>query len=176
MSIEEFAARSSSLAEHLALVCAHHLPRNIETLDRCAGRALARFSPETGFYMDYLTDEGSRGSISGMVADDTIIPHCLERDIPVLDGRPIVTNDLLELVYRGPMLAVGRFDFESPVFTSGPLSYLGTANYCAMWVARGAVLHGEPYDLIDPKRQPFDGRVPALDHAAAGHIAGTTAG
>ena len=158
MSIEYFAARSSSLAEHLALVCAHHLPRNIETLDRFAGRALGHFSPETGFYMDYLTDEGSRGSISGMVADDTIIPHCLERDIPVLDKRLIKTDDLLTLVYRGPMLAVGRLDFERPAFTSGPLSYLGTAAYCALWTAQGAVLHGEPYDLIDPERRPFTGR------------------
>ena len=168
MSIEQFAARSSSLAEHLALVRAHHLPRNVETLDRYAGRAIARFSPETGFYMEYLTDDGAHGSISGMVADDTIVPHCLERDIPVLDGRPIATDDLLELVYRGPMLAVGRLDFERPAFTSGPLSYLGTAAYCAMWVAKGAVLHGTPYDLIDPERRPFDGRVPSHVGPTAG--------
>ena len=155
MSIEHFAARSSSLAEHLALGCAHHLPRNIETPDRYAGRALAHFSPETGFHMDYLTDKGSRGSISGIVADDTIILYCLERDIPVLDKRPIGTDDMLSLVYRGPMLAVGRSDFERPAFKTGPLSYLGTAAYCAMWTAKGAVLHGEPYDLIDPERQPF---------------------
>ena len=159
MSIEHFAARSSSLAEHLALVCAHHLPRNIETLDRYAGRALAHFSPETGFQMDYLTSEGSRGSISGMVADDTIIPYCMERDIPVLDKRPVTTDDLLAFVYRGPMLAAGRSDFERPAFKTGPLSYLGTAAFCAMWVAKGAVLHGEPYDLIDPERRPF---APAL--------------
>ena len=158
MSIEHFAERSSSLAEHLALVCAHHLPRNIETLDRFAGRALAHFSPETGFHMDYLTDEGSRGSISGMVADDTIIPHCLERDIPVLDKRPVEKDDLLTLAYQGPMLAVGRSDYERPAFKTGPLSYLGTAAYCALWTAQGAVLHGEPYDLIDPERRPFAGR------------------
>ena len=160
MSIEEFAARSSSLAEHLALVCAHHLPRCIDTLDRRAGRALAHFSPDTGFYMDYVTDDGARGSITGMVADDTIIPYCLERDVPILDTRPMATTDRVELIVRGPMLAVGRRDFESPAFTSGPLSYLGTTDYCAMWVAKGAVLHGTPYDLIDPKRRPFDGRVP----------------
>ena len=155
MSIEEFAARSSSLAKRLALVCAHHLPRCIETLDRFAGRALAHFSPDTGFYMDYVTDEGARGSISGMVADDTIIPHCLERDIPVLDTRPMATADRVELIVRGPMLGVGRWDFECATFKTGPLSYIGTADYCAMWVARGAVLHGTPYDLIDPERQSF---------------------
>ena len=157
MSIEHFAARSSSLAEHLTLVCAHYLPRNIETLNRYAGRALAHFSPETGFHMDYLTDEGSRGSVSGMVADDTIIPYCIERNIPVLDKRPVETDDLLTLVYQGPMLAVGRTDFERPAFRTGPLSYLGTAAYCALWTAKGVVLHGEPYDLIDPKRRPFAG-------------------
>ena len=167
MSIEEFAARSSSLAEHLALVCAHHLPRFIETLDRVAGRALGHFSPDTGFYLDYVTDEGARGSISGMVADYTIIPYCLERDIPVLDTRPMATNDRVELIVRGPMLGVGRWDFESPVFTSGPLSYIGTADYCAMWVAKGAILHGEPYDLIDPDRRPFDSRVRSAANATA---------
>lgn len=159
MSIEHFASRSSSLEEHLALVCAHHLPRNIETLDEHAGRALAHFSPDTGFYLDFLTKEGTRGSITGMVADDTIIPHCLKRDIPVLDTRPMTDDDRITLVFRGPMLGVGQLDFERPAFVSGPLSYLGTADYCALWVAKGAILHGEPYDLIDPTRPPFDGRV-----------------
>ena len=175
MSIEEFAARSSSLAEHLALVCAHHLPRNVETLDRCAGRALGHFSPDTGFYLDYVTDEGARGSITGMVADDTIIPYCRERDIPVLDTRPMATVDRVELIVRGPMLGVGRWDFDCAAFSSGPLSYVGTADYCAMWVARGAVLHGEPYDLIDPERRPFDGRVPSLAGSAADPSAGSAA-
>ena len=46
MSIEHFAARSFSLAEHLALVCAHNLPGNIETLDEFVGRALVPFSLE----------------------------------------------------------------------------------------------------------------------------------
>ena len=163
MSIEQFAARSSSLAEHLALVCAHHLPRNIETLDSYAGRGFAHFSPDTGFYMDYLTEEGARGSISGMVADDTIVPYCLERDIPVLDHRPMIDDDRISLVVGSPMLAVGRWDFESPAFTAGPLSYLGTAAYCALWTAQGAILHGEPYDLIDPKRRPFAGRTQLVE-------------
>ena len=160
MSVADFAARSSSLAEHLALVCAPHLPRTIETLDRCAGRALAHFSPDMGFYLDYVTNEGARGSITGMIADDTITPHCLQQDVPVLDTRPMATADRVELIVRGPMRGVGRWDFDCAAFSSGPLSYIGTADYCAMWVARGAVLHGEPYDLIDPERRPFDGRVP----------------
>ena len=167
MPVANFAARSSSLTEHLALVCAHRLPHTVETLDRCAGRALAHFSPDTGFYVDYVTDEGARGSVTGMVADDTIIPCCLERDIPVLDTRRMATADRVELIVRGPMLGVGRWDFDCASFTTGPLSYIGTADYCAMWVARGAVLLGEPYDLIDPERRPFDSRVRSVANATA---------
>ena len=158
MSIEEFAARSETLQDHLTRVFERDREHIIEVLDKHAGRALAYLSPDTGFYLDFVTDAAARGSHSGMIGHDRVIPLCLERDIPVLDTRSMTTDDRIALLFSGPMLGVGRYDFENPIFTTGPLSCVRTAAFCAMWVAKGAVLHGEPYDLIDPKRRPFTGR------------------
>lgn len=120
--------------------------RIVTTLDEFAGRAFAQLSPDTGFHFQYVGDRTS-GSYSGFVQHDRIIDLCLERDIPVLDTRPMSFEDRLRIVVHGPMLATSDRDFDDPAFHEGMFSYLPTAAYCAQFTAFGAVLHGEPYDL-----------------------------
>ena len=132
---------------HLHAVFESERERTAATLDDYAGRAIGHMSPDTGFYLDFVTRDDSRGSHSGMLSHRPIIAMCLERSIPVLDHRPMTLDDRLRVLFRGPVLAVGKYDFEQAAFRSGPLSYLPTAAYCALWVEAGAVLHGEPYDL-----------------------------
>lgn len=139
---------------------ARELDGYIQTLDRFAGRAFGHISPDTGFYLNFVTENAASGTYTGMIGNDEFVPLCMERDIPVLDTRPMTTENRIHFVVSGPMLAVGHFDHDAATFETGPLSYLPAPAFAAMWVAKGAILHGEPYELRDPNRRPFDGRPP----------------
>lgn len=144
--MEEF-LHLPTLEAHLAAVFERDRPHTERTLDEFAGRAIGHISPDTGFYLEFVSWEDARGSYFGMSYHGPIVEMCLERSIPVLDHRPMTLDDRLRVLFRGPMLAVGKHAFDDPAFATGSLSYLPTAAFCAMWVEAGAVLHGEPYDL-----------------------------
>ena len=140
--------------------CAERVARAAATLNAHMGCAFAQLSPFTGFHWSAIGTDGNAITHSGFgLLGDAIVDECLRRDVPLLDCRSMETDAFMCAVIGGPMLAVGTYIERVPLVgpngeMPGSLDSLSAPDFARYHVERGAVLHGTPYDLIDPYRAP----------------------
>lgn len=97
----------------------------------------------------------ARGATLSGYACDEIKSACVAAGLPVIDARNIDYGSLVELVFRGPMVAVGRDPDPQPWYA---LSYAPLDAVAASYARKGAEISNlsmaEPSDAgCDPEQR-----------------------